>query len=120
MAGMVKIMESDGLSPVKIANIARTNPDFKRELLPERPLGKHKEHTKGKGTAKAEVKPAGQKLTMEEQADRAAREATKKEQKELIKAAAKETKRKKLSPKESLLQGMEAGKGMEKKMERER
>jgi hypothetical protein len=40
--------------------------------------------------------------------------------KHLIKAAAKEAKRKKLSPKESLLQGMEAGKGMEKKMERER
>jgi hypothetical protein len=54
---------------------------------------------------------------MEEQADRAAREATKKEQKDLIKAAAKEAQKKKLSPKESLLQGLEGGKGQERKME---
>lgn len=36
MAGMVKLMEDAGLRAVKIANIARTNPDFKPELLPER------------------------------------------------------------------------------------
>jgi len=72
---------------------------------------------KGSAAVKGMGKPAGHKLTMEEQADRAAREATKKEQKKLIKVAAQEAQKKKLSPKESLMQRMEEGKGAEKKME---
>ena len=54
MAGMVNLMDA-GLRAVKIANIARTNPDFKPELLPER----------------------NSKLTMEEQADKAKRQEQK-------------------------------------------
>ena len=121
MAGMVKIMEKDGLRPVKIANIARTNPGFKNDLLPVKVYGAGKSKSAGgeksASTARDAGKHAGQNLTMEEQADRAAREATKKEQKNLIKAAAKEAQKKKLSPKESLLQGLEGGKGQERKME---
>ena len=89
MAGMVKLMEDAGLRAVKIANIARTNPDFKPELLPER----------------------NSKLTMEKQADKAKRQ----EQKNLLKAAVKEAK--KISPKERLLQGVEASKGQQKQRE---
>ena len=92
MAGMVKIMEDAGLRAVKIANIARTNPDFKTELLPER-------------------KPAGRKLTMEEQADIAAKKEKQQEQKKLLKAAVKEAKQKKLSPKEQLLEAVANSKG---------
>ena len=121
MAGMVKIMEKEGLRPVKIANIARTNPGFKNDLLPVKVYGASKSKSAGgeksASTARDAGKHAGQNLTMEEQADRAAREATKKEQKDLIKAAAKEAQKKKLSPKESLLQGIEGGKGQERKME---
>ena len=119
MAGMVKIMEADGLRPVKIANIARTNRDFKEELLPVKAhsFTKTKGENGKKGTTKATGKSAGQKLTMEEQADRAAREATKQEQKNLLKAAAKEAQKKKLSPKESLMQGMEVEKGQGKQRE---
>ena len=122
MAGMVKIMEKDGLRPVKISNIARTNPGFKNDLLPVKVYGTGKskgsaDRKKGSAAVKGMGKPAGHKLTMEEQADRAAREATKKEQKKLIKAAAQEAQKKKLSPKESLMQRMEEGKGAEKKME---
>ena len=121
MAGMVKIMEKDGLRPVKIANIARTNPGFKNDLLPVKVYGASKSKIAGgeksASTARDAGKHAGQNLTMEEQANRAAREATKKEQKDLIKAAAKEAQKKKLSPKESLLQGLEGGKGQERKME---
>ena len=93
MAGMVKLMEDAGLRGVKIANIARTNPDFKPELLPER----------------------NSKLTMEEQADKAAAEAKRREQKNLIKAAVKESK--KLSPKERLLQCVDNAKGQTKQRE---
>ena len=89
MAGMVNLMEDAGLRAVKIANIARTNPDFKPELLPER----------------------NSKLTMEEQADKAKRQ----EQKNLLKAAVKEAKE--LSPKERLLQGVETSKGQQKQRE---
>lgn len=121
MAGMVKIMEKDGLRPVKIANIARTNPGFKNDLLPVKVYGASKSKSAGgeksASTARDAGKHAGQNLTMEEQANRAAREATKKEQKDLIKAAAKEAQKKKLSPKENLLQGIEGGKGQERKME---
>ncbi|WP_029543837.1 hypothetical protein [Selenomonas sp. AB3002] len=121
MAGMVKIMEKDGLRPVKIANIARTNPGFKNDLLPVKVYGASKSKSAGgeksASTARDAGKHAGQNLTMEEQANRAAREATKKEQKDLIKVAAKEAQKKKLSPKESLLQGIEGGKGQERKME---
>ncbi len=46
MVSMVKIMENAGLRAVKIANIVRTNSDFKTELLPER-------------------KPVAQKMTMD-------------------------------------------------------
>ena len=92
MAGMVKIMEDAGLRAVKIANIARTNPDFKTELLPER-------------------KSAGRKLTMEEQADIAAKKEKQQEQKNLLKAAVKEAKQKKLSPKEQLLEAVANSKG---------
>jgi hypothetical protein len=121
MAGMVKIMEKDGLRPVKIANIARTNPGFKNDLLPVKVYGASKSKSAGgeksASTARDAGKHAGQNLTMEEQADRAAREATKKEQKDLIKAAAKEAQKKKLPPKESLLQGMEEVKGQERNIE---
>ena len=115
MAGMVKIMEKDGLRPVKISNIARTNPGFKNDLLPVKVYGTGK--SKGSVAVKGMGKSAGHKLTMEEQADRAAREATKKEQKKLIKAAAQEAQKKKLSPKERLMQGMEEVKGQERKIE---
>ena len=117
MAGMVKVMEKDGLRPVKIANIARTNRDFKEDLLPVKPHSFTRNSKKPTGVSKAAGKTAGQKLTMEEQADRAAKEATKKEQKNLLKAAAKEAQKKKLSPKESLMQGLEGEKAQGKQME---
>jgi hypothetical protein len=121
MAGMVKIMEKDGLRPVKIANICRTNQGFKNDLLPVKVYGAGRGKSNGgvktTGATKVAGKHAGQKLTMEEQADRAAKKATKKEQRELIKAAVKEAQKKKLSPKESLLQGMEEMKGQERKIE---
>jgi hypothetical protein len=121
MAGMVKIMEKDGLRPVKIANICRTNLGFKNDLLPVKVYGAGRGKSNGgvktTGVTKVVGKHAGQKLTMEEQADRAAREVTKKEQRDLIKAAAKEAQKKKLSPKENLLQGLEGGKGKERNIE---
>ena len=95
---MGSVKEDAGLRAVKIANIARTNPDFKTELLPER-------------------KPAGRKLTMEEQADIAAKKEKQQEQKNLLKAAVKEAKQKKLSPKESLLQGMGNAQGQMRQKE---
>lgn len=98
MAGMVKIMEDAGLRAVKIANIAKTNPDFKTELLPER-------------------KPAAQKMTMDKQVDVAPEKDKQQEQKDLLKAAVKEAQTKKLSPKESLLQGMENANGQMRQRE---
>ena len=100
MAGMVKLMEDAGLRAVKIANIARTNPDFKPELLPER-----------------NSKPVGHQMTMEEQADKAAVDAKRREQKNLIKAAAKAAQSKRISPKESLLQNVENAKSQIKQRE---
>lgn len=100
MAGMVKLMEDAGLRAVKITNIARTNPDFKPELLPER-----------------NSKPVGHQMTMEEQADKAAVDAKRREQKNLIKAAAKAAQSKRISPKESLLQNVEKAKSQIKQRE---
>ena len=83
-----------GFVPAKISNIARTNRDFNEDLLPVKShgfaRGRGGESKKAAGASKESGKSAGHELTMEEQADRAARQATKKEQKELLKAAAKE------------------------------
>ena len=106
MAGMVKIMEDAGLRAVKIANIAKTNPDFKNELLPER-----------RAKARDVDKPVGHKMTMEEQADKAAKEAKRREQKNIFKAAVKAAQAKRLSPKESLLHGVENEIGQNKQRE---
>lgn len=56
MAGMIKIMKDAGLRNVKIANIAKTNPDFKIELLPER-----------------KIQTVGRKANVKEQTNKAAK-----------------------------------------------
>jgi len=51
---MVKEMQHDGLKPLKMTNIAKTNADFKTELLPQFSKGKVTELTKEK-TAKEKM-----------------------------------------------------------------